>query len=122
MLIATISGIAGGMWAIVSGGWVLSMVFFAHRYAVETNWFLITVMVFISLMGILSEAAIALRSRNPRLAFKLIMGSIIGLFFTNFIDPGVLPLLALPAMILMIPVAVGIRRLGKVKELCPRVL
>ena len=110
MPIASISGIAGGILAIAVAVWFLVMV--VWQEGIGTTKFLLGFMfsIFMILMGALSLAAIGLKSRKPRLAVALIWVSIAGMFIASNLDAPALWIIVWPAIILLLPAALNIKR------------
>ena len=112
---AFISGIAGGIWAIVPGFFSsMRLLFFSQPagFASKLIWRLSIFSILVMLMGVLALVAIALHVKTPRFALALIWLSITGIIVAFWaIVPGPVAIFgALPAVILLIPAAIKMSR------------
>lgn len=110
---ALICGIAGGIWAIGAGFvfliWVLSTST-PGFVGTLSFWGVSLTLISIVLMGVLSLMAVAQRIKKPRLTFKRISGSIIGIIIASILGIGIWDIFVLPAVILLIPAAIEMGR------------
>jgi len=104
MPVAIISGIIGGIWAIVAGISILAVAFFPP--GTPGSGALFATLVFVIIMGMLSLTAAVIRTSHPQVASSIILLSLAGLFLAALIDPGWLMMFILPAVILLVPAAV----------------
>lgn len=111
MPVAIISGIIGGIWAIVAGIWILAVAF--SPPGTKGSGALSATLVFVIIMGMLSLTAAVIRTSHPRVASSILLLSLAGLFLAALIDPGWLMMFILPAAIFLLPAAVKMSRVSQ---------
>ena len=105
--IALPCGIVGGIWGLLAP---ILMAFISPAWVYEKVWWYLPLLSFVALMGVLALVAIVLSKRRLHLGRIFIWVSALAVLVVSFLGLFTWGLFFLPASILLILAAIGLRR------------